>query len=95
MAPAEKKYRIRRASLIGVVFFVGLYGYYSFNEQAKNADEVARFVATALIALLLGLFCYFLPILRKKRDALNGRVFTSDTMQLEQTPPRPTPPPID
>jgi hypothetical protein len=95
MAPAEKKYRIRRASLIGVVFFVGFYGYYSFNEQAKNADEVARFVATALIALLLGLFCYFLQILSKKRDALNGRVFTSDTMQLEQTPPRPTPPPID
>jgi hypothetical protein len=95
MAPAERKYRTRRASLIGAVFFVGFYAYYSFNEAAKNADQVGRLVATALIALLLGLFCYFLPILRKKRDALNGRVFTADTMQLEQAPSRPTLPPID
>jgi hypothetical protein len=95
MAPAEKKYRARRASLIGGVFFVGFYTYYSFNETTKSPDEVGRFVATAIIALILGLFCYFLPIFKKKRDALNGRVFTADTMRLAPAPPRPTPPPID
>jgi hypothetical protein len=81
--------------LIGAVLFVGFYTYYTFNATAKNSDELGRLVATVLLALMLGLFCYFLPILRKKRHALNGRVLTADTMQLEHAPARPTTPPID
>jgi hypothetical protein len=93
MAPAEKKYRNRRALIIAAVFFVAFYTWFSFT--GKNTDSNGeRFIATGFIALIVGLFAYFLPIFKKKRGALNSPVLTAENLRLEDAPPRPTPPPI-
>jgi hypothetical protein len=97
-APAEKKYRTRRSLVLGVGFFIAVYGWYTINPgNAKNPDEVGRFIATAVIAVVFGLIGYFLPIIGKaKRDSLRGIVpLTADDLRLEEAPPRPPPPSLD